>query len=111
MLDGLKGEDNIAELCRRGCRSRIHWSVLQLDVHRTKVANLTEALNDPETKAEAIGLIRSLLEEIRPIPCADGPMGIELVGELVGLLALAKKNGLEVFCIRLFFIVGCGSRI
>ncbi|MDA5559098.1 recombinase family protein, partial [Shimia sp. MMG029] len=62
------------------------------DVYRRKVANLTEALNDPETKAEATTLIRSLPEEIRLIPNADGPMEIELVGELAGLLALGQTK-------------------
>ena len=57
------------------------------------MANLTEALNDPETKAEATALIRSLLEEIRLIPNDEGPMTIELVGELAGLLALGQTNG------------------
>ncbi len=63
------------------------------EVYRTKVANLTEALNDPETKAEATTLIRSLLEEIRLFPNAEGPMDIELVGELAGLLALGQTQG------------------
>ena len=63
------------------------------DVYRNKVANLTEALNDPETKTEATTLIRSLLEEIRLFPNADGPMEIELVGELAGLLALGQTQG------------------
>ena len=62
------------------------------DVYRNKVANLTEALNDPETKTEATTLIRALLEEIRLIPIADGPMEIELVGELAGLLALGQTK-------------------
>ncbi|MEC8040817.1 MAG: hypothetical protein VX181_08935 [Pseudomonadota bacterium] len=43
---------------------------------------MTEALKDPETKAEATTLIRSLLEEIRLFPNADGPMEIELIGVL-----------------------------
>ncbi|MBO6899602.1 MAG: recombinase family protein [Shimia sp.] len=63
------------------------------EVYRNKVSNLTEALNDPETKAEATTLIRSLLEEIRLIPNEDGPMEIELVGELAGLLALGQTQG------------------
>ena len=63
------------------------------EVYRNKVSNLTEALNDPETKAEATTMIRSLLEEIRLIPNEDGPMEIELVGELAGLLALGQTQG------------------
>ena len=37
-------------------------------------------------------LIRSLLEEIRLIPIADGPMEIELIGELAGLLILGVSQ-------------------
>ncbi|MBO9409592.1 recombinase family protein [Shimia sp. R9_1] len=62
------------------------------DVYRSKVANLSEALNDPETKAEATTIIRSLLEEIRLTPLTDG-LDIELVGELAGLLALGQTKG------------------
>ncbi|WP_348538783.1 zinc ribbon domain-containing protein [Shimia sp. R10_1] len=61
------------------------------DVYRSKIANLSEALNDPETKAEATTIIRSLLEEIRLTPGADG-MDIELVGELAGLLELGQTK-------------------
>ncbi len=61
-------------------------------MYRDKVVDLTEAQHDPATKAEATTLIRSLLEEIRLIPNEDGPMEIELVGELAGLLALGQTK-------------------
>ena len=70
------------------------------DVYRGKVANLTEALNDPETKTEATGLIRSLLEEIRLEPKADGSMDIEPVGELAGLLSLGPTKTASRVCLR-----------
>ncbi len=79
------------------------------DVYRNKVTNLTEALNEPETKAEATALIRSLLEEIRLIPKEDGPIEIELAG--VGADKGPNKNGLEACCFRPFCNFGCGSRI
>ena len=62
------------------------------DVYRGKVASLTEALSEPETKAEATTLIRSLLESIRLVPNADGSLDIELVGELAGLLSLGASQ-------------------
>ncbi|MEC8196007.1 MAG: recombinase family protein [Pseudomonadota bacterium] len=62
------------------------------DVYRDKVANLTKALNDPTTKAEATTIIRSLLESIRLVPNADGSLDIELVGELAGLLSLGASQ-------------------
>ncbi len=52
---------------------------------------LTEALNDPNTNAEATALIRGLLSEIRLVP--DGKaLAIELAGELAGLLKLATPQ-------------------
>ena len=62
------------------------------DVYRNKVANLTEALNDPATKAEATTIIRSLLESIRLVPNPSGTLDIELVGELAGLLSLGAPQ-------------------
>ncbi len=75
------------------------------DVYRNKVANLTEALNDPETKAEATAIIRSLLEEIRLEPNAEGGMDIELIGELAGLLELGqtKRPRADYRCEALFY--------
>ncbi|SFL42313.1 hypothetical protein SAMN04488036_1141, partial [Shimia haliotis] len=60
------------------------------DVYRDKVANLTEALNDPATKATPI--IRSLLESMRLLPRGFGGLEIELVGELAGLLSLGMSQ-------------------
>jgi len=60
------------------------------DVYRDKVANLTEALNGPATKATPI--IRPLLESIRLLPRGFGGLEIELVGELAGLLSLGMSQ-------------------
>ncbi len=62
------------------------------EVYRDKVANLTRALNDPATKAEATTIMRSLLESIRLMPNADGSLAIELIGELAGLLSLGVSQ-------------------
>lgn len=81
------------------------------DLYRDTVTDLSRALNDPATKAEATDIIRSLLTEIRLIPEGDG-LAIELVGELAGLPSLGEaqkqtrppEGGL-------FDSSGCGSRI
>ncbi|WP_170417249.1 recombinase family protein [Ruegeria arenilitoris] len=71
------------------------------DVYREQVANLTTALRDPSSQAEATSIIRSLISEIRLIP-EDGKYAIELVGELAGLLALGvsqnEQNRPEAAC-------------
>jgi site-specific DNA recombinase len=59
------------------------------DRYQAQVANLTAALGDSGTKAEATSIIRSLLTEIRLIP-QDGVLAIELVGALAGLLSLCE---------------------
>ena len=68
------------------------------EIYRQRVERLHEALNDPSMRDEAFELIRSLIEEIRLVP-DDGPLRIELRGELVGILALSaagnKPGGLS----------------
>ncbi|MFY0662978.1 MAG: recombinase family protein, partial [Shimia sp.] len=82
------------------------------EVYRNKVANLTEALNDPETRAEATTIIWSLLESIRLVPNAEGGMNIELVGALAGLLSLGvsqnEQSHPEVACCSTLLVAGAG---
>jgi hypothetical protein len=59
--------------------------------YQTQVGNLTTALSDSRTQAEATSIIRGLLSEIRLVPL-DGALAIELVGELAGLLALGEAQ-------------------
>ena len=61
------------------------------DLYRSKVANLTEALNSPETQTEAADIMRSLVSEIRLSP-EGGTLCIDLVGELAGLLSLGETQ-------------------
>jgi hypothetical protein len=69
------------------------------------VAELSTALTDPETQANAAEIIHSLVDEIRLVP-EDDHLRIDLRGELAGILALAwdSKNpaaagdGLELPC-------------
>jgi hypothetical protein len=60
--------------------------------YRSKVAELTSALNDDSLRTEAAEALRALISEIRLIP-KDGALSIELVGELAGLLALGNASG------------------
>jgi site-specific DNA recombinase len=80
------------------------------DRYQAQVANLTAALGDSGTKAEATSIIRSLLTEIRLIP-QDGVLAIELVGALAGLLSLGPvrnaKSHLRVASSRVL-VAGVG---
>ena len=57
------------------------------EVHRRKVGALREALSDEGTRAEAVEVLRTLIEEVRLVPVA-GELRVELVGALPGILAL-----------------------
>ena len=67
-----------------------------VDGYRRKVANLHEALEHEDTKAEATEIIRNLIDEIVLVP-ENGELRIDLKGELAGILALAtdKKKPAE----------------
>ncbi|CUH42041.1 hypothetical protein [Ruegeria atlantica] len=67
------------------------------DLYKEKVADLSDALNNPSTKTEATSIIRGLLTEIRLLP-VDGKLLIELVGELAGLLALGQTKTASERC-------------
>ena len=60
-------------------------------LYRRKVADLTEALNNDDTRAEAFELIGSLVEEIVLVP-EDGALKIELRGDLAGILTLCTQS-------------------
>ncbi len=60
-------------------------------VYRTRVAALSDALADPETRPEAFDTIRSVIEEIRLVP-EDGKLRIDIYGELAGILAIAANT-------------------
>ena len=61
------------------------------DLYRQKVVNLAEALNEEDTRLEATGCIRELIEEIRLVP-KNGKLQVELYGELAALLNLANEQ-------------------
>ena len=61
------------------------------DVYRDKVANLVEALNAPDTIADAAETIRGLIEAIHLVP-DEGNLRIEIYGELAALISLGQKR-------------------
>ena len=65
-----------------------------LTLYRTKIRNLSSALQDPGLKMEATEALRGLVSEIRMVPDADAPNGhyIELAGELAGILSLGDAR-------------------
>ena len=71
---------------------RLHPSLA--DVYRTKVRNLSSALQDPSLKTEATEALRGLISEVRMMPDEIAPNGhhIELVGELAGILGLESLD-------------------
>ena len=60
------------------------------DVYAAKISDLAAALNDPESRPEALEILRSLIEKIVLMPDADAANGhgIELFGELGSILSL-----------------------
>ncbi|MBT6218527.1 MAG: recombinase family protein [Rhodospirillaceae bacterium] len=68
---------------------RLHPNLAE--VYRKKVENLTDALNEESTKAEAVEAIRELIDEVRLVPAGDA-LKIELYGELASLLQLGQNK-------------------
>ena len=69
---------------------RLHPNLAEL--YREKVARLHEALKEPETRAQAIEILRGLIERVSLSP-ADGGFEIELVGEIARMIALPEGSG------------------
>jgi len=71
---------------------RLHPNLAEL--YRLKVAHLQEALAEPQTRIEALEILRSLIERIVLHPVDDG-LEIELIGEIAAMVDLGtnKKAG------------------
>jgi len=65
---------------------RIHPNVA--DIYLSKINDLRQALNDENTRMEAVQILRALIDEIRLHPI-DGALQIELIGDLATLLGYA----------------------
>ncbi len=68
---------------------RLHPNLAE--VYRQKIQNLRDALNQDDSRADAAGLLRSLIDEIRLVP-VDGQLDIYLVGNLAAILDLCEKK-------------------
>ena len=64
------------------------------DIYARKVANLAEALNAEDTKAEAADILRGLIDKLILTPYRTAPGGhkIELFGELGAILSLCDNG-------------------
>jgi len=60
--------------------------------YRDQVANLAQALNREENKAEAADLLRSLVDRITLTPNDQGKLEVDLYGDLAGILTLAANE-------------------
>ena len=61
------------------------------EVYRQRVERLHAELNRPDVRAQAIEILRSLIEEIRLV-AENGRLEIEVVGDLAGILALGPND-------------------
>ena len=87
-----QSETEINTQCPEPLALRLHPSLSE--VYRTKICNLSSALQDPGLKTEATEALRGLVSEVQMIPDVDAPNGhhIELAGELAGILALGNAE-------------------
>jgi site-specific DNA recombinase len=62
--------------------------------YRELIEDLARSLNAPDVKREAAEALRALISEVRMVPdaTARNGHGIELVGELAGILSLGDFN-------------------
>ena len=106
-----------AELAaQRAPQPLLHPNLAEL--YREKVARLHEALNDEATKAEAVDLIRSLVDEVRLTP-EGGELRVDLRGALAGILALAadgkkpatRGDGLDSFAEQVKVVAGTRNHL
>ena len=58
-------------------------------IYRKKVGSLQQALSDPETRSEAIEILRGLIERVA-ISAAEDGFTIELVGEIANMVGLSS---------------------
>jgi hypothetical protein len=65
------------------------------EIYRRKVETLHEALAEPQTRDEALGILRGLVERIEVHPI-EGGFEIELIGEIARMVELSlDPNGMK----------------
>ncbi len=69
--------------------TRLHPNLAEL--YRRKVSELEAALADPEIRDEALAILRPLIEKVVLRPQENG-FEIELVGEIVAMVALGQES-------------------
>jgi site-specific DNA recombinase len=87
---------------------RLHPNLAEL--YREKVAELHKALADPESRTEALELIRSLIDCVELHP-AEGRFRIELIGEIANMIKLsagAESLGSDVERASVKVVAGVG---
>ena len=79
-------------------------------IYRKKVGSLQQALSDPETRSEAIEILRGLIERVA-VSAAEGGFTIELVGEIANMVELSSgPEGRKVGPYRSSVKVVAGAR-
>jgi site-specific DNA recombinase len=68
---------------------RLHPNLAEL--YRQKVANLQEALSAPDTHAEALEILRGLIERV-VLHRTESGLEIELIGEIAAMIDLGAQN-------------------
>ena len=90
-LEGRRGElDRTLAQAPQPTPLRLHPSLSE--VYRRKVEHLEEALNDEGIKAEAVEILRSLIDKIVLSPYGGG-IKAELYGDLAEILAFCDEDG------------------
>ena len=72
--------------CAPATAPRLHPNLAE--IYRKKVGGLQEALSDPETRPEAIEILRGIIERVAISAAKDG-FTIELVGEIANMVGLS----------------------
>jgi len=87
---------------------RLHPNLAE--IYRKKVGSLQEALSDPETRSEAIEILRGLIERVAISAAVDG-FTTELVGEITNMVRLSGgREGRKVGPYRSSVKVVAGAR-
>src|SRR5262249_8482925 len=87
---------------------RLHPNLAEL--YKRKVAALAAALKDPNTRDEAVTIIRSLIERVELHPTKDG-FDIDFFGEIAAMIALPEagmRRDIDHFRVSAKRVAGAG---